>query len=271
VDAVVAPEMEAFAERFSTRFVAHEKGDADRSARVEGVFHYIERNFYPARDFPELASLNEQLRAWCDHVNQSFKRALQARPIDLFVASRAALHRLPLHVPEVYELHHRVTDLEGFVTIHRNRYSVPEQFIGRRVVARESKDRMRIFDGHQEVAVHKRGIAGAGSRHIIIGHHEPRPRQRRSEPIVEELTLRSAGATLSSYVDALLERHGGRAVRPLRTLHRMYVEYPGHALHDAVAEALRYRMLDLERLERMVLRRIASEFFRRSEPEDEDG
>jgi transposase len=34
-DMVPVPEMEAFAERFGFRFVAHERGDANRSARVE--------------------------------------------------------------------------------------------------------------------------------------------------------------------------------------------------------------------------------------------
>jgi hypothetical protein len=37
-DMVPVPEMEAFAERYHTRFEAHEKGDANRSARVEGPF-----------------------------------------------------------------------------------------------------------------------------------------------------------------------------------------------------------------------------------------
>jgi hypothetical protein len=184
--------------------------------------------------------------------------------------SRAALNPLPLHVPEVYELHHRMVDLEGFVTIHKNRYSAPEALLGRRVVVRESKDQIRIFDAHEEVAVHPRGVPGAGSRHLILGHHGPRPHRRSNEPIVEELTLRSAGPTLSRYVDGLQGRHGGRAVRPLRELHRMYVEYPREALNDAVEEALRYGMFDLERLESMVLRRIASDFFRRSTSQDDD-
>jgi len=262
-DAVVAPEMEAFAERFGTKFVAHEKGDANRSARVEGPFHFIEKNFYPGRTFSDLPSLNEQLIAWCDRNNQSFKRSLGARPIDLFVATRAALQPLPMHVPEVYELHHRMVDLEGYVNVHRNRYSVPEELIGRPIVVRESKDQIRVFAGHREVAVHQRCDPGAGHRRVIYGHHKPRPRRRRREPLPEELTLRGAGAALGHYIDALRRRHGGRAARPVRELHRMYVDYPGQALQGAVEDALRYGMLDLKRLERMVLRRIATDFFRR--------
>ena len=34
-EAVIAPEMQAFEQRFNFRFLAHEKGDANRSAKVE--------------------------------------------------------------------------------------------------------------------------------------------------------------------------------------------------------------------------------------------
>lgn len=38
---IPVPEMEAFAERFGFRFAAHERGDANRSARVERNFDFI--------------------------------------------------------------------------------------------------------------------------------------------------------------------------------------------------------------------------------------
>lgn len=44
--AVIAPEMEAFGSRLGFVFVAHEKGDANRSAHVERQFDHIENNFY---------------------------------------------------------------------------------------------------------------------------------------------------------------------------------------------------------------------------------
>ena len=270
-NAIVAPEMEAFVERFSSKFLAHEPGDANRSARVEGPFWHVERNFYPGRKFPNLTWLNRDLLAWCDRDNGKFKRSFRARPIDLFVASKAALRPLPIHIPEVYELHHRLVDLEGFVTVHRNRYSVPEELLGRRMTVRETKDRIRIFDGHREVTVPERELPGAGVRCILNGHHQPRSRRRRREPTPEELVVRRAGPLLCRYVDALQHKHGGRAARAVRELHRLYVEYPAAALNDAIDTALNYRMLDLKRLERMVLRGIAKDFFRASDEDDTDG
>src|SRR5262245_42085483 len=44
-DMVPVPEMAAFGERFGFVWQAHEKGDANRSARVERPFRYIEHHF----------------------------------------------------------------------------------------------------------------------------------------------------------------------------------------------------------------------------------
>src|SRR6516164_5658064 len=57
---VSAPEMAAFAERFHFTFRAHEKGDANRSARVERPFRYVETNFLAGRTFADFADPNAQ-------------------------------------------------------------------------------------------------------------------------------------------------------------------------------------------------------------------
>jgi hypothetical protein len=151
-DAVAAPEMIALGERFGFVFAAHELGDANRSARVERPFLYIERNFYPGRRFADFANLNAQLAAWCEQANRRFRRPLGARPIELLAAEKPALKRLPLYIPEVYELHKRMVDVEGFVCLHHNRYEVAPEWIGRRVEVRESRDRVRIFHGRESDA-----------------------------------------------------------------------------------------------------------------------
>jgi transposase len=54
------PEMASFAERLGFRFEAHEIGDANRSARVERPFHFIENNFLAGRTFASWPDLNSQ-------------------------------------------------------------------------------------------------------------------------------------------------------------------------------------------------------------------
>jgi hypothetical protein len=265
--------MVAFAERFGFTFVAHAKGDANRSAGVERTFHYIENNFYPGRDFASLEDLNQKLRAWCVKVNQTFRRHLQARPVELFRVEQPLLRPLPLHIPEVYALHRRSVDLCGYVHVHTNRYSAPPELIGREVEVRESIDRIRIFDGHRLLATHERYEEGARARSTLPEHRYAGRWQRRKPnppPLPEELVLRAGPRPLGAMVDAIKARRGGRAVRPIRELHRMYLDYPEGPLSRALEVALQYGVTDMARIEEMVLKNIAGEFFRLAPDEEDD-
>jgi transposase len=263
---VPVPEMEAFGARFGFEFVAHRIGDANRSARVERPFDYIENNFLAGRSFESFEDLNVQARAWCDRVNATVKRHLHASPRELFATERVRMKPLPLHVPEVYELHHRIVDTEGYVNVRRNRYSAPWKLIGRDVEVRESKDRIEIFDGARRVADHGRVADPLDARVTAPEHRPPRnegPCARRSESIEQRRLVEKMPET-AEYI-ARLRQRGRASTRELRWLLRMVEDYPRAPMRDALLEAARYGMTDLDRLERMVLRRIARDFFPRDE------
>jgi transposase len=160
-DMIPVPEMAAFAERFGFTFVAHAVGDANRSGRVERMFRFIERGFLPGRRFTDWADANRQARAWCDRVNARPKRHLKATPRELFAAEHPALRRLPRWIPEPYLIHERLVDVEGYITLDTNHYSVPTAFIGRRLEVRETNDRVIISDGPREIAAHDREVEPA--------------------------------------------------------------------------------------------------------------
>jgi len=271
---VPVPEMASFGERFGFVFVAHEVGDANRSGKVERPFHYIENNFLAGRAFDDFAHLNAELRSWCDRVNATHKKHLHASPRELFVAERAAMKPLPIHVPEVYALHHRIVDTEGYVNLHLNQYSVPYQLIGRSLEIRESKNAVDVFEGPRVVATHRRVLESEGARVTEPAH---RPKRGAGVPMVRVAseTERRIGERMASgnaYV-ALLRKRGRGSVRDLRWLARMIDEYPREAMSAALEEALAFGMSDLDRLERMVLRRVARDFFvlpRRPDGEEDE-
>ncbi|MBA2322333.1 MAG: IS21 family transposase [Deltaproteobacteria bacterium] len=273
-NAVYPDDMEALAERFGFGFWVHAPGDADRSGRVERPFHYIENNFYKGRDFSSLGDCNHQLRAWCERKNLRFQKHIRAVPTELFAVERSTLQPLPLHVPEVYQLHVRRVDTEGYVNLHSNRYSMPDAVLGQTLTLHETRTRVRVFDGKRLVFDHERAESGTATRVTIPGHH-PRGAvaSQKAAPTAEDRTLRAADPALAELVDALVRRHGGRAVRSVRQLHKIYLDYPTDAVVDAVKTALAYNLLDLGRIERMVLRNLAGTYFRlplsRSEDEDD--
>lgn len=271
-DMVPVPEMAAFAERFGFTFRAHEVGDANRSARVERPFHFIENNFLAGRRFADWDDLNRQAVIWCDKVNAAHKRHLHAAPRELFAAERTRMKPLPVWVPEVYALHHRIVDSEGYVNVQRSRYSVPWQLIGRQMEVRETKDRIDVFDGPRLVASHKKRLDSLDARVTCAEHRPPRHEGVFARRLMstEDKRLGERMPETVEYV-ALLKRRGRGSTRELRWLLRMVDDYPGDALRSALAEATRYGMTDLERLERMVLRRIDRDFFNRGHDQGPEG
>jgi hypothetical protein len=262
--AVMAPEMEAFADRLGFVFVAHEAGDANRSARVEGPFYHVERNFYPGRTFRDFADLNEQLLVWCQEHFEHRQRRLGTSPRELFATEAAALRPLPLHVPDVYQIHRRQVDEQGFINLDTNRYSAPWRTLGKWLDLREYSDRIVLIDGLDTVASHPRFEPGAAKKNQLDEHRRPHgltSRQVRREPIPAEVRLRAAGPRFADMVDLLRKKAPGRAVRALHRLDALRKDYPEAPVLAAIGDALRYGLVDMGHLEQMVLRRIAGDFF----------
>jgi len=260
---VPVPEMEAFAERYSFEFHAHRIGDADRKGRVERPFLFIERNFLAGREFADWEDLNRRAREWCDKVNRKYKKHIRSVPQELFAVERPQLHPLPLWIPEVYRLQHRIVDVEGYVAVHSNRYSVPWTWIGKQVEVRETKDWIEIQYGSRQMVRHTRIIEPLHKR-ITIPEHRPAWGQgiKRTDPRPEEKTLGELTPEILGYVSAL-KIHGRKYITvALRQLLRMAREYPREAFLSATAEAFQYGLYDLDRVESMILRRIAADYFR---------
>jgi len=259
---VPVPEMEAFGERFGFRFAAHERGDANRSARVERPFDFIDNNFLAGRTFSSWEDLNQQARQWCDRVNGTYKKHIRAVPRELFAVERLHLKPLPVWIPEVYRLHERIVDVEGYVALHSSRYSVPVAWIGRRVEVRETKDKLDIQLDSRRIVTHQRVPEGEYQRITLAEHRPPRGQGiKRSDPHPEEQAILQTAPELADYLAALKKRGHRYLTLALRQLLRIVREYPRQPVLSAVSEAARYGLYDLDRLERMVLRRIARDYF----------
>ncbi|MGA9524254.1 MAG: IS21 family transposase, partial [Myxococcaceae bacterium] len=260
---VPVPEMAAFGERYGFQFVAHEKGDANRSAHVERGFDHVERNFLAGREFSDFAHANREARAWSERVNDKTRRALHASARELFAKEQPHLIPLPEWVPEVYVLHHRIVDIEGYVHADGHIYSVPYQLIGRQVELRETKDKVRAFVGPRMVAEHERVFSFEKRRMTQEQHRPPKGEVARIEkqPTPDERELHAAEPPVPEYAKAVKKRASNRWPAVMRRLAQMRRDYPRKPFLDAVATASHYGLYDLDRLERIVLRNIATEYF----------
>jgi hypothetical protein len=153
-------------------------------------------------------------------------------------------------------------DVEGYVALHTNRYSVPLEWIGRRVEVRETKDKIEIQLDARRLVTHGR-IAEAEHQRMLLAQHRP-PRGQgmaRTQPHPEEKAILESAPEIADYVAAVKQRSRKVPGVALRQLLRLVREYPREPLLAAVREAARYGLYDLDRLERMILRRVARDYF----------
>jgi transposase len=269
-DAIIAPEMLAFARTLGFRFRAHRVGHPDRKGRIERPFAYIENNFLVARDFEDFDDLNRQAIAWCrDVANQKPKRAIGMSPEAAYVIEKPHLKPLPDALPPVYELLERVVDLHGYVSVETNRYSVPERFVGQSVAVYKLPAEIHVCRKGNTIAVHRRLIDQREAKSTSPRHHSIPVRENRGTAR-EETLLSGYHPSLDRYVAALRQRGGnGWGRRALRRLIDMKRTYPAGPFIAAIEQALQYGMFDLGRLEALILKQVAGEFFALSAEDDD--
>jgi transposase len=270
VDAVVAPEMAAFARTLGFRFRAHRVGNPDRKGRIERPFAYVETNFLVGRSFADLDDLNAQALAWCrDIANRKPKQALGMSPDAAYVIEQPHLVPLPDVLPPVYQLLERIVDLHGYVSVDTNRYSVPERYVGKPVTVTKTPAQIEVRHKATAIAVHRRVIDQRDTRKVLHGHHTIPVRQG-GGTAAEVALLCGHHDSLDRYTAAL--RLHGRAGnrRALRRLIDMQRTYPPGPFIAAIEQALHYGLFDLGRLEDLILKQVAGDFFALNTAEPDD-
>ena len=253
-NAQMAPEVEAFEERFGFRFLAHKIMHSDRKGKVERPFDFIFRNFLVARTFKDLADLNRQALDWLDYANRRRLREFKASPLELFAAEKSALAPLPLYVPEVYRLWSRSVDAYGYVHLHGFKYPVAAPYLGRELQLRETKDRVIVLDGSKEIMIHQKKVQGQAQPAPQSPAGAPRPK---SIKLAEESKLQALGPDICGYLEALKASRGPRYFWSVRKLWRMLCQYRDEDFKAAVKKALQHLLFDVSRIETILLQDIA--------------
>jgi hypothetical protein len=119
------------------------------------------------------------------------------------------------------------------------------------------------------VGDHKRVTDPVDARVTVAEHRPPRNEGLSAQRCAstEQTRLVERMPEAAEYIARLRQRGRGH-LRDLRWLLRMVDDYPRRAMREALLEASRHGMTDLDRLERMVLRRIARDFFPRNDDDD---
>lgn len=264
-DAVMAPEMSTFAGDYDFEFVAHEKGDADRSAKVERDFDFIQKNFPKGRTFADDADLNCQAEGWCRKKNTGHDKRRRIWLPRLFAEEKVHLKPLPAYRPLPCLWHHdRRVDAYGFVCLDANRYSAPNSHLERLLTLKETMDTVTLLDGKHELCVHPRIPDGDRDESKLPGHGRDPSRQRspsRRQPSPEESWLAEHSSRLADYVAGLRGRVGRQFGPHVRKLYALCHEYQVAEVETVAVRAIEYDLFNVTRLEDMLLQEYGARLF----------
>jgi hypothetical protein len=262
-DAVIVPEMEAFAKQYGFRFVCHEKNHPNRKAGEERSFWTVETNFLPGRRFQSLEDLNQQAFEWAT-VRMEQRPVAKSRliPAQAFEHERQFLVKLPAHLPAPYLVHERDTDQYGYAAFDGNYYWVPGTS-REEVNVFEYADRLKIYQRGQCVAEYVLPADGVRNQ-VFSPPGMPRPArqpQNRKQPAQEEeKRLRAMSATVDSYLNFALHS-GVQAPRFLRDLYALSCRVTAAVFIETIERALHYRITDIETLRRIARLSITQQEF----------
>ena len=265
-DAVMVPEMEAFAKQYGFRFVCHEKNHPNRKAGEERSFWTVETNFFPGRRFQSLEDLNQQAFEWAT-VRMEQRPVAKSRliPAKAFEHECQFLVKLPAHLPAPYQVHERDTDQYGYAAFDGNYYWVPGTSRAD-VNVFEYADCLKIYQRGQCVAEYALPADGVRNRAFSPEGMPPparQPKHRKQPAQEEEKRLRAMSATVDGYLNFALHA-GVQAQRFWRELFALSRRMTAALFLETIERALHYRISDIETRRRMARLSISQQEFQLS-------
>ena len=258
--AVIVPQMEAFAKQYGFQFRCHEKGHSDRKAGEERSFWTVETNFLAGRSFLSLNDLNRQAFQWAtvrmEHRPQGKANLIPAKA---FEHERCCLSQLPAHLPAPYQVHERGTDQYGYAAFEGNYYWVPG-LSRQEVKILQYSERLKIYLARECLATYPLPADGVtNQRFSPPGLPTPpcQPNNRRYPSTEEEKRLRTLDPEVSRYLDFVLESKTVQRHVFLRRLLALSQRMTPELFVKSVQRAYRYRISSLQTIERIALLHLA--------------
>jgi transposase len=157
------PKIQAFAEHYGTVILPTRPRTPRHKGKIENQIGYVKNNALKGRTFPSLAAQNTHLLEWEAHVADTRIHGTTKQQINkVFEAvERSALTPLPLERFPFFQEAQRVVSRDAHVEVAKAFYSVPPQYLGRRVWVRWDGRMVRVFDPRmQPIAVHTQSEPG---------------------------------------------------------------------------------------------------------------
>ncbi len=247
------PKIQAFSEHYGTVILPTKPRMPRHKGKVEGGVGYVQRNGLKGLEFNSLAEENRHLQHWETTVADTRIHGTTRKQVKKAFeeAEQPALLPLPATRFQFFHEAKRSVHRDGHVEVDKAYYSVPPEYLGRKVWVRWDGHTVRIYDHRmQQIALHlpkEPGRFSTQNQHIAA--EKISAVERGATWLLDKVSL--IGPHSSRWAEAMLEQRGIQGVRVLQGLRSLSYRHPCDHIEQACEIALShgaYRLRDLRQL-----------------------
>lgn len=210
-----------------------------QKGRVERAIRFVRESFWAGRSFTTLEQFNRQAGQWCEHVanRRAWPGDDRLTVAAAFAQEQPRLLPLPAHAFNTDRMLPVRAHKTIYVRFDLNDYSIPPEAVGRALTLAASDQQVRILDGTQEIARHRRSYDRR--QEILDPAHAQAVLEAKRQALASTAGGRLAHAVPESeaLLDAAFARGESAAQQTLQLL-KLLDRYGAEALRHAIREAL---------------------------------
>jgi transposase len=219
-DPEIHPRIRAFADYYGIALLPTRPYTPRHKGKVERGVDYVQENALKGRTFSSLAEENTFLRDWEQAVADTRVHGTTRQQVGkrFTEVERPALLPLPAERFPFYHEAQRTVHRDGHVEVAKAYYSLPPEYLGRRVWVRWDGHLVRLFNDRLEpLAVHVQQEPGRFSTHAShIASEKVTGAERGAAWLLGRIA--GLGAQALRWAEAMLARRGVEGVRVLQGL-----------------------------------------------------
>jgi transposase len=253
-DPELNPKVRSFAAHYGTVFLPTRPYTPRHKGKVERGIGYVKENALKGREFVSLAEENCFLLDWEQTVADTRIHGTTRRQVGKLFQEieKPALLPLPVGRFPFFEEAQRTVHRDGHVEVAKAFYSVPPEYLGRRLWVRWDARLVRIFnDRLEQIAVHVRHEPG---RFSTQGEHIAAEKISGIERGAEWLLQRISriGPQASQWVQGAMATRGIEGVRVLQGLLALAKKHSARSIEQACAAATSYDSYHLRTVRKLI-------------------
>jgi transposase len=253
-DPELNPKLRSFAAHYGVTFLPTRPRTPRHKGKIESGIGYVKKNALKGHSFTSLEEENRHLLDWESRVADLRIHGTMRRQVAQVFreVEQAALRPLPSQRFPWFEEGQRTVHPDGHIEIRRAYYSVPPEYLGRRLWARWDGRLVRIFNVKMEqIALHPQHEPG---RFSTLAQHIAAEKisavERGAEWLLER--VRRLGPHCTRWAESVLETRGIEGMRVVQGLLSLAKRYRTEQLEHACDIARSYGAYRLRTIRQLI-------------------